>query len=87
MNSWLVADAAMDLGTLPGWITAVATLFTALGGLLVIVKTIVPTKHQVDQVHVIVNQQRTDMERYIRVLSKALESAGIDLPEDQSKLD
>jgi hypothetical protein len=39
---------------------------------------------KVDQVHVIVNQQRTDMQRYIRAQSALLREHGIALPIDQS---
>jgi len=70
----------MEWGTLPGWITAFATLLTAGGGLLLAIKTVIPT-------HRIVNSQRTDMQRYIKVLENFVTSQGYELPEDQSKLD
>lgn len=79
----------MDLGppTLPGIITAVATLVTALGGLVAAVRLLMPLLKQTKEVHAIVNQQRTDMVRYQRALEAALNSAGIELPVDQSRYD
>jgi len=68
------------VGTLAGVVTAIATLLTAVGGLLLAVKVIMPT-------HKIVNQQRTDMIRFQKVLINTLKEHGIDIPEDQSKLD
>jgi hypothetical protein len=69
----------MDSGTIAGLVTAGATMVTAVGGLLLAVKVIMPT-------HKIVNQQRTDMIRFQIVLIKTLQANGIDVPEDQSKL-
>ena len=70
----------MEVGTLAGVVTAVATLLTAFGGLLLAIKVIMPT-------HKIVNQQRTDMIRFQTVLIRTLIAHGIAVPEDQSKLD
>jgi flagellar motor component MotA len=70
----------MEVGTLAGVVTAVATLITAFGGLLLAIKVIMPT-------HKIVNQQRTDMHRFQTVLIRTLIAHGIDVPEDQSRLD
>jgi flagellar motor component MotA len=70
----------MEVGTLAGVVTAVATLITAFGGLLLAIKVIMPT-------HKIVNQQRTDMLRFQTVLIRTLIAHGIDVPEDQSRLD
>jgi hypothetical protein len=70
----------MEIGTLAGVMTAVGTMITALGGLLLAVKVIMPT-------HKIVNQQRTDMLRFQTVLIRTLIAHGIAVPEDQSKLD
>lgn len=39
---------------------------------------------KVEDVHHIVNQQRTDMQRYTRALVAALEKAGLEVPIDQS---
>jgi hypothetical protein len=70
----------MELGTVAGLVTAVASLTTAFGGLLLAIKVIMPT-------HKIVNQQRTDMLRFQTVLINTLTLHGIDIPPDQSKLD
>jgi hypothetical protein len=70
----------MEWGTISGLITAVATMVTAIGGLLLALKVIMPT-------HKLVNQQRTDMLRFQTVLINKLAEHGIDIPEDQSKLD
>jgi len=70
----------MQWGTIAGMITAAATLVTAIGGLLLAIKVIMPT-------HKIVNQQRTDMLRFQTVLINTLSEHGIAIPEDQSKLD
>ncbi len=42
------------------------------------------TSSRTEEVHVIVNQQRTDMTRYNEALVRALRSAGIEVPIDQS---
>jgi hypothetical protein len=69
--------------TIVGIITAVATMATAVGGLLLAWSNF-RTRRAVDQVHKIVNQQHTDLVRYQRALVKALEAAHIDVPDDQS---
>jgi hypothetical protein len=87
--------------SLAGIITALATLITALGGVIVTFKIMIPNKKTNEEAarvgqetHVIVNQQRTDMEKvvsdqanFIRALSRALSAHGIDIPIDQSKPD
>lgn len=85
---------SLPAGTVFGLITAICTSLTALGGLIVTLKVFIPAKRTSEEAkviaketHVIVNQQRTDMIRYTTVLTRALERAGIDIPEDQSKLD
>lgn len=60
--------------------TAVALVITALAGLLAARRV----SRKVDAVHVIVNQQRTDMENYQRALVRALNDAGLPVPRDQS---
>lgn len=65
-------------------ITAIAATITALGGLVVAVGLLLPTLRGVRQVHTIVNQQRTDMQRYNIALAEALKRAGIEVPIDQS---
>lgn len=76
----------MEWGTIPGWITAGATLLTAVGGLLLAIKAIIPTKQQIDVVHTLVNQETVERKRYTRILIRALESAGIEVPEDQTNV-
>lgn len=39
---------------------------------------------KLDDVHKIVNQQRTDMQRYQAVLLAALTAAGVEIPPDES---
>lgn len=78
----------------PSWaaiITAVATAFTALGGLVLAFSVLVPTLRKtrenvaaVAEVHTMVNQQRTDMMRYQEALVAALQQGGIEIPEDAS---
>lgn len=74
-----------------GIVTAFASVLTAFGGLLLSVAYVIPafrtvrkTKIAVDEVHTIVNQQRTDAQRYQIALVSALKAAGIDVPIDQS---
>jgi hypothetical protein len=71
--------------------TAVATVITALGGLTLAVGVLLPilrstkkTEQAVDKVHVIVNQQQTDLRRYIVALTEVLRQHGIEVPVDQS---
>jgi hypothetical protein len=86
----------MDIGladsTLAGIITATATVITALGGLLMALTVLVPilrsskrTETEVGKVHTIVNQQRTDQERYNIALVELLKKHDIEVPVDQSK--
>jgi hypothetical protein len=77
-----------------GVITATATVVTAIGGLVLAVSVLIPNlrasrevKKAVAEVHTIVNQQRTDSQRYQAALIKALQNAGIDVPDDQSLTD
>jgi hypothetical protein len=86
----------MPLSTsIVGIITAAATVITALGGLLLALAVFLPqmrktreiaeeSRKGITQVHMIVNQQRTDMLRYQRALTDALRRAGVEVPADQS---
>lgn len=74
----------MQWGTIAGMITAIATVLTALGGMVVSVTVLLPVLRQTRQVHKIVNQQKTDMERYRRALEAVLKAHDIELPVDQS---
>jgi hypothetical protein len=67
-----------------GVITALATLVTALGGFVVAIKVLVPNRRDTQEIHKIVNQQRTDMLRFQRALIKTLVEHGVKVPEDQS---
>lgn len=74
-----------------GLVTAVATVITALGGLVLAIGVLIPilrntrdTKAQVQSVHTIVNQQHTDQQRYIIALTEILRAQGIEVPVDQS---
>lgn len=74
-----------------GVITAIATVFTALGGLVLAFSVLVPTLRKtrenvvaVNDVHTMVNQQRTDMLRYQETLVTALQQGGIKVPADTS---
>lgn len=68
-------------------ITAFASLFTAVAlvvGALTALRKAKEVSAKVDEVHTIVNQQRTDMQRYIRAQSAVLRQHGIEPPIDQS---
>lgn len=74
----------MEPSTLAGIITAAATVITACGGVILAISVLIPILRQTRQIHTIVNQQRTDMERYQRALVAVLKEHGIDVPIDQS---
>jgi hypothetical protein len=87
----------MPQSTLAGIVTAcgvIALLMTAVGGLITALaarrtsvaaqRTALRTEAAVGEVHHIVNQQRTDAQNYQRALIKALERAGVAVPDDQS---
>ena len=76
--------------SIAGIITACGSLVTAVGAVLIgywqfrlNMKVDANTK-KVETVHTIVNQQRTDQQRYIIALTQALKAAGINVPVDQS---
>lgn len=65
----------------------VAALITALAALLTAGTTLVVTlrtRRAVEQVHTMVNQQRTDAQAYQADLVAALHRAGVVVPRDQS---
>lgn len=91
----LAIEVSSTPPTWAGIITAAATLVLAvtalLGGITALVKVFLPIKRGTEEnkaaiaeVHTIVNQQRTDMQRYQRALILTLESKGIEVPIDQS---
>lgn len=72
-------------------ITALAGVFTAIGGLVLAVSVLIPTLRaskdalvRVAEVHQIVNSARTDMLRYQAVLVGALRQADVVVPADQA---
>jgi len=79
----MMLAADMPGSTLAGMFTALFTLATAV---VVTIGAVAArrTGQKVDAVHIIVNQQRTDMQRYIRAQSALLTKNGIELPIDQS---
>lgn len=77
----------MPDSTTAGIITASASLVIAVGGAFTAITGAIRSRRverKVDGVHVIVNQQRTDASNYQRALINALQSAGVDVPADQS---
>ncbi len=74
----------MPGSSVAGVITAFATLLTAVGGLIVALKVIIPQRRETASIHKIVNQQRTDMLRFQRALIETLQAHGIKVPVDQS---
>jgi phosphoserine phosphatase len=77
----------MASSTLAGVITAIAATFTAISLVISAIAGLMAARRvgrKVDAVHVIVNQQQTDMRNYQRALINALEEQGIKVPVDQS---
>lgn len=86
------------MASLAAVITAVATVLTALGGLALAFAVLVPTMRsardavnasnraaaKTDDVHVLVNQRFTDMQRYTEALQRAITDLGGVVPVDQS---
>jgi hypothetical protein len=74
--------------TWAGVISAIAGTITAVGGLFLALAVFIPAqranKATLDDVHKIVNQQRTDMTNFNRALIRALVDAGVQVPVDQS---
>ena len=77
----------MPASTLAGVITATGTAFTAIALTITAITGLIRSRRverKVDSVHIIVNQQRTDMQRYIRALTAVLKENDITVPVDQS---
>jgi hypothetical protein len=80
--------------TLVSIISAVAAVFTAIGLVITAIaglrrsqlteRKIDRADSKIAEVHVIVNQQRTDAMNYQRALIAALAKAGVEVPADQS---
>jgi hypothetical protein len=67
-----------------GVITAIATAFTAIGGVIIAVGILIPNLRTTRATHTIVNQSHTDAINYQNALIRALKDKGIDVPVDQS---
>ena len=87
----LAADVIDTHSTTAGIITAVSATITALGGLVLALGVLIPilratrrVETQTSVIHTIVNQQRTDAQRYNIALSELLHKHGIEPPIDQS---
>lgn len=78
-----VADIILIIGALGGLVTVVTAAIVSLRR-IDSVKT--ELKQEVQEVHKIVNQQRTDMLAYQKTLIDALVSSGIHVPTDKSVL-
>jgi hypothetical protein len=65
-------------------ITSVATLVTAIGGVILLLRKVKSLEEKQDQVHVLVNSNHKSMLRREQVLITALQRAGIDIPPDDS---
>jgi hypothetical protein len=78
-----LAGIVSAFGILGLLLTGFAALITALATR----RTSLRTEHKVDEVHTMVNQQRTDAQNYQRALIKALQAAGVAVPDDQSAAD
>ena len=72
------------IAAVAGVVTALAFLITALTLLIPILRTSRKNTEAIAQVHTIVNQQHTDLQRYQQALIKALTVAGVQVPDDQS---
>jgi hypothetical protein len=89
---------ALAPASLPGIATAAASIITAVALLITAFGVLVPILHRaqsteakvdaqserVEVVHTIVNQQRTDLRRYVAALVGTLVQHGISVPIDQS---
>jgi FAD/FMN-containing dehydrogenase len=63
--------------------TALTGLVTAIGGIIIALRQ-KETITKVDDVHSMVNSQRTDMMTNLQELRAALQEAGITIPKDKS---
>jgi hypothetical protein len=72
------SSVAGVIGASAGVVSALALVFAALPALI-------KTLREVRKVHVIVNQQHTDMANYQGALIRALEAAGVTVPINQAQ--
>lgn len=95
MDRWRwVVEAAQDPATVPNsaqTITAVSALLTAVSLIIVAVAGLIPLLRRTKrietaamEIHVMVNQQRTNLVNYQSALLRAMTAAGVTIPEDQS---
>ena len=81
----------MDASEIIAIITALTALVAAVGVVLVnlktakVVKDVTVVKDDVSHVKVLVNQQKTDSDKYQAELINTLQRAGVDIPDDQSQ--
>jgi len=61
-------------------ISALAALVTAVGGVLIAYRVLIPIVRKTDEVHALVNSNREDMLRREEVLIAALQHAGVKIP-------
>lgn len=88
-HAFYLADGVPFATTITGVITAFGTLLTATALVITALAALNRsrrTEKKIDAVHKIVNQQRTDMQRYQAALVAALKKAGVEVPVDQSIL-
>jgi large-conductance mechanosensitive channel len=64
--------------------TAFGTIITALGGFIVSITVLMPLLKTAKGTHKIVNQDHTNIVNYNRALVRALKTAGVEVPVDQS---
>lgn len=72
------------VGAGAGLVTACAAVVGVLPALVRVLRETRRNTKAVNEVHTIVNQQRTDTLNYQRALIEALRRAGIEVPADQS---
>jgi hypothetical protein len=65
--------------------TAVASVITALGGVILSLTVFIPMFRTAKVTHTLVNQAHTDAVNYQNALIRALKEKGIEVPIDQSQ--
>lgn len=65
-------------------VTAFVAVITALGGLLVALKAVIPLLRKTQEIHVMVNSQRQEAARFQALLVAKLTEAGIAVPLDKA---
>lgn len=74
----------MSASSLAGVISACAGVVSAFALVFAAMPALIKTRREVRKIHTIVNQQHTDLINYQGALVRALKTAGIDVPVDQS---